>query len=148
MHPLFHLRPHLVSLAILVALPVPAHADTPTLQTLIGDPVNFKLSGSVRVRHETLDGQPRAGFRAEDEQLALRTTLAAEYRADEFRVGAELYDSRAYLDRTGSAISANEVNTFELVQAYVGAEFRNEVREHGLSYRCAQNVFRLGFSAT
>ena len=73
------------------------------------------------MRYETIDGQPRAGFRGEDEQLALRTTLFAEYHGPVWRIGGELYDSRAYLDKPGSAISANEVNTFELVQAYVGA---------------------------
>lgn len=107
------------------AVPAVAFADTPTLQSAIGSPDDFRLSGSARVRHELLDGQPRTGFRAEDEQLALRTTLAAEYRSGPIRIGAELYDSRAYLDRPGSAISANEVNTFELVQAYAGIDLEN-----------------------
>lgn len=103
-------------------LPSAALADSPSLQAAIGSPSDFKLSGSVRVRYETLDGQPRPGFRAEDEQLALRSTLAAEYHHGGLRIGAELYDSRAYFDRNGSAVSANEVNAFELVQAYVGAD--------------------------
>lgn len=102
-----------------------AYAEAPTLQSAIGNPDHFKLSGSVRIRHEVLDGQPRIGFRAEDEQLALRTTLLAEYHTDVIRIGGELYDSRAYLDRTGSAVSANEVNTLELVQAYVAADFKS-----------------------
>lgn len=102
-----------------------AHADTPTLQAAIGDPADFKLSGSYRVRLELLEGQPRAGFRAEDKQLALRGTLQAEYRKGPFRVVGELYDSRAYLTRPGSTISANEVNTFELVQAYLAADLKD-----------------------
>ena len=106
-------------------LPRQAMADVPTLQAAIGNPSDFKLAGSVRVRHELLDGQPRVGLRSEDEQLALRSTLAAEYRTGAFRIGGELFDSRAYLDRPGSAISANEVNTFELVQAYVAADWKN-----------------------
>lgn len=103
----------------------PAHAAPPTLQALIGNPDDFSLSGSVRVRHEVLDGQPRTGLRATDEQLALRTTLAAQYHRDNWRIGAELFDSRAYLDEANSAISANEVNALELVQAYAGADFAN-----------------------
>ena len=106
-------------------LPRQAMADVPTLQAAIGNPSDFKLTGSVRVRHELLDGQPRVGLRSEDEQLALRSTLAAEYRTGAFRIGGELFDSRAYLDKPGSAISANEVNTFELVQAYVAADWKN-----------------------
>lgn len=108
-----------------VVAPAVAKGEPPTLQAAIGDPDDFRLSGSMRVRYEALDGQPRAGFRAKDEQLDLRTIVSAEYRGDGFRIGAELYDSRAYLDRAGSPISANEVNTLELVQAYVAADFKD-----------------------
>ncbi|MFM7028189.1 MAG: alginate export family protein [Chakrabartia sp.] len=82
----------------------------------------LRVSGSVRVRYETLDGQARAGLNATDEQLALRTTLLAEYRHGAFRLGGELYDSRAYLGKQGSAISSNDVNAFEPVQAYLAAD--------------------------
>jgi hypothetical protein len=112
-----------IGAALLGAVPTMAHCEAPTLQAAIGAPEDLKVSGSVRLRYETLDGQPRTGFRAEDEQLALRSTLFAEYDPGVIRVGAELYDSRAWLDKPGSAISANEVNTFELVQAYIAADF-------------------------
>lgn len=114
-------------LAILLAstglvLPLSARAEAPTLQAAIGKTSDFRLSGSYRVRYESLDGQPRAGFRGEDEQLALRGTLLAEYRKGPIRLVGELYDSRAYLTRPGSTVSSNEVNTFELVQAYLAAD--------------------------
>ena len=108
-----------------------ASADTPTLQSAIGNPTDFKLSGSIRIRHEALDGQPRAGFRDSDEQLAIRSTLLAEYRSGPLRIGGELFDSRAYLTRPGSAVSANEVNTFELVQAYVGLDLGTVLGQNG-----------------
>jgi hypothetical protein len=108
--------------AIALAAPSVAQAEAPTLQALIGDPDDFKLSGSVRVRYETIDGQVRPGFRRDDEQLAVRSTLLAQYRHAGLRIGAELFDSRAYLDKRDSAITANEVNALELVQAYVGAD--------------------------
>lgn len=95
----------------------------PPLQAAIGNQADFKLSGSVRLRCEALDGQPRTGFPAEDEQLAVRSTLFGEYDAGTVRIGAELYDSRAWLDRPGSAIDTTVINTFELVQAYVAADF-------------------------
>lgn len=104
-----------------------ARAEPPRLQSAIGNPDDLKLSGSVRVRYEALDGQPRSGLRLSDEQLALRSTLFAEYRHGAFGVGGEVYDSRAYLDRPGSALSANEVNTLELVQAYLVADFKDVV---------------------
>jgi hypothetical protein len=105
------------------AFPLAARAEAPTLQQAIGSPEGLKLSGSVRLRYETLDGQPRAGLRDEDEQIDLRSTLFAEYDTGVVRIGGELYDSRAWLAKPGSAISANEVNTLELVQAYVAADF-------------------------
>ncbi|WP_295637321.1 alginate export family protein [Novosphingobium sp.] len=106
----------------LALVSAPAVAAAPTLQAAIGNPSDFHLSGSVRLRYETLDGQSRAGFAADDEQLAMRTIIAAEYHHKALRIGAELYDSRAWLAPPGSAISANDVNAFEFVQAYVGAD--------------------------
>ena len=114
--------PRLVALGLATAIPSAAHAEAPTLQAAIGDPDGFRLSASTRLRYEALDGQPRAGLRAEDEQLDLRSTLFAEYDSGVVRIGAELYDSRAWLTKPGSAVSANEVNTFELVQAYIAAD--------------------------
>jgi len=60
------------------ALPIAAQAEGPTLQDAIGNPADLKVSGSARVRYETLDGQPRTGLRDKDEQLALPSTLFAE----------------------------------------------------------------------
>lgn len=110
---------------IFACLPSVARADTPPLQSAIGDPDNFTLSGSLRARYELLDGQAKAGFNANDEQLAIRTTLFAEYHDADWRIGGEIYDSRAYLTERGGTISANEVNTLELVQAYVAKDFRD-----------------------
>lgn len=116
---------HKSVLLVSLSCPALAHAEAPTLRAAIGNPDDFKLSGSYRVRLELLEGQPRAGFRAEDKQLALRGTFLAEYRKGPFRVVGELYDSRAYLTRPGSTVSSNEVNTFELVQAYLAADLKD-----------------------
>jgi len=83
----------------------------------------LKVSGSFRVRHETIDGQARAGFNSSDELINLRTRIAAEYDAGVLRFGGELYDSRAYHADAGTPLSTNEVNSLELVQAYVAADF-------------------------
>lgn len=114
-----------LALALVGLVPETALAKPHTLQDAIGNPSDLKLSGSLRIRHEALDGQPRAGLPADDEQIAVRTTLAAEYQTGHFRIGGELFDSRVHRLRTGGAISANEVNTLELVQAYVGADFKD-----------------------
>lgn len=98
-------------------------ADTPRLQSLLGSPSKVTVSGSVRLRYETLTGQPRVNLPPTDEQIALRTTLAVEYKAaPNFRIGAEMFDSRAWLGKPGSSVSANDVNTLELVQGYVAVD--------------------------
>jgi hypothetical protein len=110
----------------LAALTVPVTAwakDAPSLQAAIGNPDDFKLSGSIRARYETLDGQPRAGLPESDDQFSSRATLFAEYDPGTIRIGAELYDSRAWLNEPGDPLDTTQVNTLELVQAYVAADF-------------------------
>lgn len=80
------------------------------------------LSGSARVRFEAIGGQVRPGVNAEDELVSIRTTLLAEYRSGPVRIGAELYDSRAYGGDAGSGLTTGEVNVLEPVQVYVGAD--------------------------
>ena len=82
----------------------------------------LSVSGSVRLRGEGIEGQARAGFDSSDSLVNVRTQILAEYRGDEIRVGAELYDSRAYGADPGTPITTGEVNTFELVQAYVAGD--------------------------
>lgn len=116
---------HALALAVplLLAVPGPVRAEAPRLQSLIGNPGDVTINGSVRLRYETLDGQSRAGLPPTDEQLALRTTLAVEYKAaPNVRIGAEMFDSRAWLGKPGSSISANDVNTLALVQGYVAVD--------------------------
>jgi hypothetical protein len=99
-------------------------ADSPWgLQSLATDSHQLKLSGSFRTRYESLDGQPRVGFEDSPDVLSFRTTLFAEYAFGAFRIGGELYDSRAYWAGPNSGVGANEVNALEPVQAYVVAEF-------------------------
>ncbi|HEX7743152.1 MAG TPA: alginate export family protein [Sphingobium sp.] len=91
---------------------LPAHAQDDVLS----------VSGSVRLRYEAIDGQARAGFDSDDSLFNVRTQLLAEYRTGAFRLGAELFDSRAYGADPGTPISTNEVNALELVQAYVAGD--------------------------
>ncbi len=98
-------------LPILFALSSPAFA---------ADGLTF--TGSMRIRYETIEGQARTGFDESDGLLNLRTIIGAEYRTGQFRIGGELYDSRVYGDDAGTPLTTNEVNAFELVQAYVGYE--------------------------
>lgn len=78
------------------------------------------LSANTRLRYETIEGQPRTGFNDSDDLFNIRTIVTGEYRSGQLKFGAELYDSRVYGGDAGTPITTGEVNTLELVQAYVG----------------------------
>lgn len=98
-----------IVLPVLLFVPAPALAED-----------GISLSGSTRLRYEVIDGQPRAGFKESDDLVSIRTIVSGEYRTGSLRFGAELYDSRVYGGDAGTPITTGEVNTLELVQAYLG----------------------------
>jgi hypothetical protein len=65
--------------------------------------------------------------------FSLRTIVFGEYDTGAIRVGGELYDSRAYLSEARSGVSTNEVNAFEVVQAYVAANFKDALGANTLA---------------
>lgn len=93
------------------------------LHDAVGAPADLQLSGSFRARLETLSGQSRVGLDTNFNLASLRSNVFAEYHRDWFRIGGELWDSRAYPQEPTSGVSSNDVNALELVQAYVGADF-------------------------
>ncbi|WP_395674348.1 alginate export family protein [Phenylobacterium sp.] len=86
----------------------------------------WDLSGSMRLRYEAVTNQVRPGFNRSDDLVSVRTTLAAERKAGPLRLVGEIYDSRAYGANRRTPISTNEVNTFEVVQAYAAVEAKTE----------------------
>lgn len=122
----FSIAARVAAVSLLLLPVVSGAADAPwTLANALDVPSALKLSGSFRVRYEALDGGVRAGLPASDDLISLRTTLLAEYTTGALRIGAELYDSRAYLGEPGDAVSANDVNTLEPVQAYIAGDWKN-----------------------
>lgn len=98
----------------------PQTASSPwSLHKAIDAPDDLKLSATFRIRYDAIDGQARPGFNASDDTVNCRTTLFAEYRTGPIRIGAELYDSRAYFADARTPITTNEVNVAEFVQGYV-----------------------------
>lgn len=115
----------------LIVLATSAHAQSASPQTApspwslhgaAGAPEDLKLSATFRVRYDTIDGQARPGFNASDDTINLRTALFAEYDTGPVRIGAELYDSRAYGADPRTPITTNEVNVAEFVQAYAALD--------------------------
>lgn len=118
-------RSAMVMAIMAFACQTPAKAEQPSplpLQAAIGNPDNLKISGSIRVRYEALDGQFRPGFDASDSLWSIRTTLSGEWDTGAIRIGGEVYDSRAYGINAGSVLTTGEVNPLELVQAYLAAD--------------------------
>lgn len=107
-------------------------------------PAEVTLSGSMRLRYEVVDGQPRPGFTDRDDLISLRTTLLGEYRKGPFRVAAELYDSRVWEDDAGSPAGTGEVNTVELVQAFVAADFDSPFAPGKASVQAGRFMLNLG----
>lgn len=111
--------------ALAVGLPSAAHAKEGEaggfrLQELVGDPEGLTIGGSVRLRYEALDNQFRPGLDEKDDAFVIRTLVRAEYDTGPVRFAAEMQDSRAYDTDAGSPVGTSEVNTFELINAYVG----------------------------
>lgn len=84
---------------------------------------SLDLSGDLRVRAESIEGQARVGFNESDSLVTTRLRLRASYDAGLVRAVGELYDSRAFFYDDGAPVGTNEVNAAELVQAYVAADF-------------------------
>ena len=123
-----------LSLPLLLALSSPAFAED-----------GLTVTGSVRLRYESIDGQARTGFNDSDDLLNLRSIVGAEYRRGGFRIGGELYDSRVYGDDPGTPVTTGEVNTFELVQAYVGYDIPDAFgKETRLGLQAGRFTLNLG----
>lgn len=100
-------------------VPTASHAQSKAGSEAKAEDSPLKLSGSVRARYETISGQPRPGFNDSDDLFNLRTIITAEYDASPVRFGAELYDSRVYGSDAQTPVTTGEVNTLELMQAYI-----------------------------
>jgi hypothetical protein len=80
------------------------------------------VSGTVRLRYEAVQGQLRPGFNRNDDLFGVRTTVHADYASGSVHVVGEIFDSRSYGADARTPISTNEVNAFEVVQAYAGVK--------------------------
>lgn len=100
-----------------------ASAQVPfRLESAIDAPDWLALRGETRVRHETLEGQFRAGREGSDQLLLFRTLLLAEMDLGRISVGAELQDSRTYMGDQGTPLSNSITNPLDFLQAYVKAD--------------------------
>ncbi|WP_240481731.1 alginate export family protein [Novosphingobium fuchskuhlense] len=87
------------------------------------DAEGFHLSGSLRVRAETIDGQPRVGFGDTDSLIGTRLRVLAEYRTKPVQLVAELFDSRVWGEDANTPLTTGEINTAELAQLHAVVDF-------------------------
>lgn len=97
-----------------------AESEPFRLQKAIGLPDWFTLQGSYRVRYEALNNPFRSGATGSDQILVERLLLNTQIDIDNFYLGAEFEDSRSQLDDAGTPLGTDDVNTAELLRAYIG----------------------------
>lgn len=111
--------------ALLTAGPACAGGNGPgLLYRALGSPEGWTIRGSLRSRIEGIDGQYRPRVDERDQLLSFRSLIFVEHDAGPVRIGAELQDGRGYLERANSSVGVGDVNTLELIQAYVGVDLQ------------------------
>ena len=91
------------------------------------------VSGSQRIRYESLNNQFRSQGQGSDQQVALRSLLAIGIKSSDFNLVIEAGDSSAFLDDNGSPLSTSMVNPVELIQTYLMWEHQNLFEKGGQS---------------
>jgi hypothetical protein len=113
----------LVATAALAAAALPAAAQPArpgTLQAAIGDPDRLTLSGDVRARYEGVSDSFRARGSGSDQLFSLRTHLRADLELSSTATATvEVVDARGWGADSGSVLSSSEINTLDVLQAYV-----------------------------
>ena len=99
---------------------VHAEGETPwRLDSALGSPEWLTVSGTHRIRYETLDHQFKAGKSGGDQILNYRTFLMFKADLPEFDIVVEFEDSRQSLADEGTSLSTSIVNPLELLQANI-----------------------------
>jgi hypothetical protein len=84
----------------------------------------LSISGSFRLRYESMDNTFRIVGPGEDELLLTRLLVDVQAKGERFYGGFELQDSRAWLHQDLTPVGTDDVNVLEPLRAYVG--YRNE----------------------
>lgn len=108
---------------------LPASAEPWGLRETVKAPNWLSISGSYRLRYESLDNSFRANPASSDQILAGRLLIDAVADFGGVRLGTELQDSRADLHGTGTPLDESLVNPAELLRAYVGVRRPNAFLE-------------------
>lgn len=83
------------------------------------DKAKLSVTGSVRMRAETITGQFRPNTPESDSFLSFRTMVAAKLDIGAFTFGGEVVDARGYGESDKSSVRTNEINDLEPAQLYL-----------------------------
>lgn len=88
-------------------------------------PERFSVSGSFRLRYESMDNTYRLIGPKRDEILVSRLLVHAKIKGDKFYGGFELQDSRGWLHDDLTPVGTDDVNALEPLQTYIGYKSDN-----------------------
>ena len=111
-------------MALLWAGGVQAQGEAPARESDTEATGGLTISGSFRLRYESMDNTYRLVGPDQDELLVSRLLVHAKANGERFYGGFELLDSRAWLDEDLTPVGTDDVNALEPLQAYLG--FKNE----------------------
>lgn len=97
-------------------------ASPAVAQTVPEAPEGLDVSASVRLRYEVIQDQARANVPVDETSTQLRTILRATYRTGRVTFGGGLYDSRALDAANPTALTNNDVNAMEPLEAWVAVD--------------------------
>lgn len=116
---------HIVPLlALLCVSVVQAQGEPPPKESAAEAPDWLSISGSLRLRYESMDNSFRLFGPDSDELLVSRLLVHAAVKGERFYGGLELQDSRAWLHQDLTPVGTDDVNALEPLRAYIG--YKNE----------------------
>ncbi len=84
----------------------------------------MEAGGSYRLRYESLDQPFRRGATGSDQIVVERLLVNVAAGVGPLYAAAELEDSRAFLDDSGTPLGTDDVNALEPLQAYLGGRWQ------------------------
>ena len=94
-------------------------AESWRLENQLQAPQWLSLKVGHRTRYESYSNEFKKGTNGGDQALSFRTTVLMEINHGDFRLGAELIDSRIALEGNNTPVNTTLVNEIDLAQAYL-----------------------------
>ena len=100
----------------------------------------LSLSGTHRLRYESMHHGPRPDAPASDEILVSRLFVSADLESGPFFAKVEMQDSRGWLHGAATPIGTDDINALEPIQAHVGWRGGDELPLEVTLGRITKNV--------